>query len=1330
MSKTVGKILTVAAVVVSVAAAAVTAGASIGISAAILGAASAGIAAATFINNAALAAKAKEQLQQRQASVVALQLGEVSREALLGEAVTGGSLADAFNYGGKNGTDWECLIIALADHLCDALLGFYVNDQYVAYAGDGPVAGYNGQLEVYWRPGSATQTVPPVVLTNGPGWTPADIGAGVCWVAVCYKADAADAKKPIWTAGRPRFRWRLRGARCYQARKDSSIGGTGAHRRDDPSTWEWTDNPIDCRYAWVRGIYACDRIGEPGQLLVGRGLSAIEAPPANVFSPANICDELVALDAGGSEKRYRVNGVIRADETFISVEEHFAAACAGIIVQPEGAVEIEPGHAKAPVFFFSDDDLLVGSTVQFSDELSDADESWVNTVSPRYIEPTQGYVDHAAPVRRLVDDITADGGPREQSLSLAMVTSGTQAGRVGEIARRFGRLPRRASVTLGPPFAEVEEGDWGVWTSTRYLKGKSVLFRVESYGLDERWHNTLVLREISATVYAKDADAASTSVALRQEDLSPVPRPGPDAWTLIGGQVASGDTAVPALVIEGATDTDYAELVRFEILRADGVTDPATAPGWVEDGTAGPDVRRRVITAVAPKTKYYAAISYMLGRRPGPRRIAGPVTTGDAMLPWDSLSDPNDTKPDNNATNSADPNSAFGPDGTVGGTIEKLSDFEAAVAEANRRSNVLENETLPAINGAVEEADRRIAAAREVVDRAVQDFAEEVARAKSVDEDLARQIKSIVAEGGYDDSAVRALIERAETARASGDRGLGERIDRVITAYEALDVATNARVTETAATLSRADLALGQRIDSVQATFTKGTTPNGDFSAQGARWDALDFGFPSYGGGFLASSTPGVYAQLNTQGLVKLVDPNRGFRLHCVFRIYAAMQVAYCGLQIFDAAGNHLGNIYSDNVCGLLAPGAYVVDQLYQGVNALLGNPAYGSGGKFPPGAHSVRPLFLANYPAAGGPFAGSYVQIESLWLEDVGAAQQVDTKFEQKVTALAEADRGFAERATLLEASASAASGTLNAPATGVLARLSGHDATLADLPNRYAAAQRVATLESQVNFAADSGLQRTINARIEDRASAIADAKTGAVVQTVNNLRAEYDGTAATVGRQAGAIVDLQGKAAAYVRLNADAGNGYAQLSLWADQYGGAWELAGNGRIRGNLLIDGTFTARKIDRTSVLRESSSVFTGFISPTPGQTLTVPWSLSLTQIPPLGRFLYEYTFGLATNAGQRDVTNLNGRPAYTDYVEDGGGLSVVARDQQGNVYAAAPNSSNTVLATTDFVPSWSATVRKGSRDTGWMNEGDYYRREVAATYTLSFISLKVTWVAI
>lgn len=572
--------------------------------------------------------------QKRQAEATSVTIGEGPREALFGKAAAGGTLLDAFNYGGKYSTDWEVLVLALADHRCDALEGFYIGDTYVAYTGDGPVAGYKGQLEVYWRPGTEDQT-PPAVLTSNGGWSSNDRLRGVAYVVIAYKADASDAKAPVWTSGRPSFLWVVRGALVYDPRKDSTVpGGSGPHRWADPSTREWSENAELCRYAYDRGLYACDRVDQPAQLLIGRGLSAIEAPPERIFTAANLCDEDVALAAGGSEKRYRVGGVISADEEFGDVAELFAAAMGGIVIQPEGGVGVEPGHGKSPVAYITDDDLVAGTKVTFSDFRSEADDEWCNTVAPRYVEPTQKWADHAAPIRRHSADLIADGGPREAALTLRLVTSGTQSQRIGEIRRRLGRLLRTANLTVGPPFCELEEGDWIVWTSARRTKGVPVTFRVESYALGREWRNALSLREISAACFSWSTsdEIANGATAEAQTPRDGYGYPDPGTWTLTGGAVVGADGSTqPVLIVTGAVEDVYVSEVRFEYRpHIDG--QPADA-GWIDPIFASPDVTERRFI-VASGISYDAAVSYRFpGGVPGDRLILTPATSGDLSVP-------------------------------------------------------------------------------------------------------------------------------------------------------------------------------------------------------------------------------------------------------------------------------------------------------------------------------------------------------------------------------------------------------------------------------------------------------------------------------------------------------------------------------------------------------------------------------------------------------------------------------------------------------------------------------------------------------------------------
>lgn len=541
-------------------------------------------AVATFIVNAAwtaafnwaagkLLGRNKASVQERQASVLNLSLGEQPREALIGETCTGGGLLDGFNYGGRYGTDWVARCVAVADHALDGLVGYYVDDRYYAFTANGLQSGFSNCLDLQFVNATAGGAAPPArfLTASGGSWTAADKLASVAHVWIAYKYD-----DEVWTQGHPSFRFVFRGLRVYDPRKDPALGYTGPN----PQTWEnrashtYTRNAALLRYAFQRGIYAEGHHGEAPHLLIGRGLSAEEAPPDRIIAAANLCDEIV-----DGKIRYAASGVIRASDDFIVVEEMFAAAMAGSIVQHEGGVEVEPGQAKAVVATITDADLVVGEPRSFSDFLPDNDGGRINSVIPRYVEPAQNWKDHAGPIRRDLDDITEDGGPREATLPLMLVTNGTQADRCAEITRRLARLEKRANNVLPPEFSGLEEGDWIAWQSARYHNGGTVKYRIESWALDEKWRMRLALREIATSVFGDaaapgdESDPPVVTDPLNAVDLEGVTV---NAATL-GGQ--------PAIRFTWSVPVDSAVRgIRAEV-RQQGSTD--IAPTVVGDLAAG-----------------------------------------------------------------------------------------------------------------------------------------------------------------------------------------------------------------------------------------------------------------------------------------------------------------------------------------------------------------------------------------------------------------------------------------------------------------------------------------------------------------------------------------------------------------------------------------------------------------------------------------------------------------------------------------------------------------------------------------------------------------------
>lgn len=517
----------------------------------------------------------KAQGQARQASVLQLTLGETPREAVLGQTCTGGSLVDVFNFGGQYKTDKVTRCVALADHAIDGIAGFYIDETYYPWVGEGLQAAFSNKLSFHFRNASPTGHAPPQHVMENGGWAATDRMVGITHIWIDWYVD-----EKVWPQGHPAIRFVLRGLRAYDPRFDPQFGYSGPN----PQTWEdrsshrFTRNAKVLRYAYTRGIYAEGHHGDPNYLLIGRGLTAEEAPAAAVIADANLCDEIV-----DGVPRYTVGGVISAAQPFIDVDGMFAAAMAGVIVQREGTVDVEAGQAKAVVVTITDDDLVVGEPVSFSRFLPDNDGGRINTVMGRYIEPALGYKDHSAPVRRSLEDIQADGGPREQTVSLPLVDEVKQADRIIEIQRLLGRLERRASIVLPPKFAGLEEGDWIAWQSQRRHGGATVRYRVETYRQPETWRMYLTLREIASSVFGVPDPI--------EDHVIPPPAPIPlDALSLLNVTAEAitlpGETStLPAIRFRWTAPVDAAVLaIRAEVRR---VGETEAAPTRTEDVNAG-----------------------------------------------------------------------------------------------------------------------------------------------------------------------------------------------------------------------------------------------------------------------------------------------------------------------------------------------------------------------------------------------------------------------------------------------------------------------------------------------------------------------------------------------------------------------------------------------------------------------------------------------------------------------------------------------------------------------------------------------------------------------
>jgi hypothetical protein len=523
---------------------------------------------------------------------------DAPRQFLPGRYATAGSLA----YWQCTGTNNQTLhmVIALADHECDALESLWVDGKERAWnSGTGVVDGFDGKLKVRFYRGTGSQTVDTAVRdASGGRWTNNEVGHYVCYAVV-----EATQDEKVFKGGIPQIVFVVRGARLYDPRYDTTVGGSGSQRWNDPTTWVWTDNPAVVIYNVLRSI------SPGGVYLMGLNAPADTIRMAEFEAAANACDELVSLAAGGTEKRYRCGFAVAVAPGLNPEREaldYAMAAMAGDVICSGGIYRIMAGVARTSVATLSDEDFIV--TEPLTSDPRRPRSELTNAIAASFSDPSRSYAVVPLPTRRSSADETADGGYQwTRALDLSGVLSRTQGQRVQEIRRREARRQLRAQGALRARWFTLEPGDWVTINSTR--RGwSSRTFQVGA----SRWRDNLV----SSREFIEadgEIDDWLTSDEIADNQVADLPGGGPTLTAVSGWSVAietmlgTSGQQTPGIIANWTPITDYT-VVQIEIeYRKTGdtvalkkiVLDPSESTlAWTEGVQSGVvyQVRARPVT--------------------------------------------------------------------------------------------------------------------------------------------------------------------------------------------------------------------------------------------------------------------------------------------------------------------------------------------------------------------------------------------------------------------------------------------------------------------------------------------------------------------------------------------------------------------------------------------------------------------------------------------------------------------------------------------------------------------------------------------------------------
>jgi len=386
-------------------------------SAAAIGVTSAGLAlmvATTVLSTAYSLVSASKQKKKMRAMLAGLDEGRTEmiknplapRRLIYGECLVSGVITFFYQKPGSDGMHY--LVLTLASHPVQEIGQIRLDNKPVALNASGTVtsAPFNGEkvgIRKFLGHLSGERNVPWENQIGTSIWSPQHLGKSIARLHILYVWD-----QDKFPQGLPNVTAMVKGAKVYDPR-DTSQSPT------NPASWKYTNNA-----ALVAAHFLHTRKAVPYSRIVKGAL----------ITAANVCSELVAKKGGGTEPRYRANGVYTYDQNPMEALDELAATMAGSIVDAGGHWTIKAGAWTAPVVSLGDADIV--SEFRCTPRFSRQDT--YNGVRGTYFSPENDWAAADFPAVKNDTYKDWDGGVRLwKDVSYPYITSASQAQRVAKI---------------------------------------------------------------------------------------------------------------------------------------------------------------------------------------------------------------------------------------------------------------------------------------------------------------------------------------------------------------------------------------------------------------------------------------------------------------------------------------------------------------------------------------------------------------------------------------------------------------------------------------------------------------------------------------------------------------------------------------------------------------------------------------------------------------------------------------------------------------------------------------------------------------------------------
>jgi hypothetical protein len=323
---------------------------------------------------------------------------------------------------------WEAVgsrlfaVQAIAGHRIRAVNRYFLHDDEVTFGTAPNVAGLSdgrygdNKVQIYTRLGLATEAAYADIvsrLSSAGIWTSNHRGDGQASIAMIANTPKAQDFTKRFPYNIPRLSVEVDGAFVWDFRDP-------AQDPTDPSTWLWSQNS-----ALIMAWHQC--FNEFGHR---RDYTVALLPVLDMWQEeADICDEIVPLAAGGTERRYECNGWDTTEHDPKVATNAILASCDGWICERgDGALLFTVGKFRETRVQVLSDADIVGHQVQYDVLPQDA----CNRLIPKFTYPATDYTTSDTDFFEDVADQLSYGRVLAQEADYGWVQQWRQARRLGK----------------------------------------------------------------------------------------------------------------------------------------------------------------------------------------------------------------------------------------------------------------------------------------------------------------------------------------------------------------------------------------------------------------------------------------------------------------------------------------------------------------------------------------------------------------------------------------------------------------------------------------------------------------------------------------------------------------------------------------------------------------------------------------------------------------------------------------------------------------------------------------------------------------------------------